>query len=53
MGFDLYPVELVEQKKRLIPQAIKENWICVFYHDQQMPLARITQVDGRVKPTAL
>ena len=49
MGFDLYPIELVEQKKRLIPQAIKENWLCVFYHDQQTPIARITETEGKIR----
>jgi glyoxylase-like metal-dependent hydrolase (beta-lactamase superfamily II) len=33
MGFDLYPLEVVEQRKALIAQALKEGWICFFEHD--------------------
>lgn len=51
MGYDLYPVELLEQKKRLIPQAEREGWICVFEHDPQTAIGRITQQNGRYKAT--
>ena len=37
MGYDLYPVETLEAKKRLLPQAARENWICLFYHDPDEP----------------
>lgn len=33
MGYDLYPMETLAQKKRYIPQAIQEQWICFFEHD--------------------
>ena len=33
MGYDLFPVETLEAKKRLLPQAARENWLCLFYHD--------------------
>ena len=29
MGYDLYPVETLEAKKRILPQAARENWICM------------------------
>ncbi|HXG90900.1 MAG TPA: MBL fold metallo-hydrolase [Blastocatellia bacterium] len=48
MGFDLYPVESVEQKKRIIPQAVKENWLCAFYHDPRTALARLSERDGKI-----
>ncbi|HXG64136.1 MAG TPA: MBL fold metallo-hydrolase [Blastocatellia bacterium] len=48
MSFDLYPVETLEQKKRLVPQAIAENWVCVFEHDPNTPLGRLREQDGRV-----
>jgi len=43
MGFDLYPVETLEAKKRLLPRATRENWICLFYHDPDAALNRIVQ----------
>ena len=47
MGFDLYPVETLEAKKKLIPQAALENWTCLFYHDPDGPLGRIVKRDGK------
>lgn len=47
MGYDLYPVETVEAKKKLLPQAARENWTCLFYHDPDQPLARIVEQDGK------
>ncbi|MBI4853766.1 MAG: MBL fold metallo-hydrolase [Acidobacteria bacterium] len=41
MGYDLYPVELMEQKKLLLSQAISQNWICIFEHDAKIPAGRI------------
>jgi glyoxylase-like metal-dependent hydrolase (beta-lactamase superfamily II) len=48
MSFDLYPVETLEQKKRLIPQAVSEGWVCVFEHDPRTPLGRLREQDGKV-----
>jgi glyoxylase-like metal-dependent hydrolase (beta-lactamase superfamily II) len=49
MGFDLYPVETLEAKKKLIPQAARENWTCLFYHDPDEPLGRIVEEEGRFR----
>lgn len=49
MGYDLFPLETLENKKRLLPQALKENWLCWFYHDPNAPLCRLTENDGKLK----
>ncbi len=49
MGFDLYPVETLEAKKKLLPQAARENWTCLFYHDPDQALARIIEYDGKFR----
>ncbi len=49
MGYDLYPVETLEAKKKLLPQALKENWLCYFYHDVDSPLCRLSEIDGKLK----
>jgi len=41
MGYDLYPVETLEAKKRLIPQAAREGWLCLFYHEADEPVCRL------------
>ena len=50
MGYDLFPVETLEAKKRILPQAARENWICLFYHDPNEPLCRLQQGAKEVSP---
>ena len=49
MGYDLYPVETLEAKKRLLPQAAREGWLCFFYHDPEAPLCRVVETDGKLR----
>ena len=49
MGYDLYPVETVEAKKKLLPQAAQENWTCLFYHDPDQALGKIVEEDGKLR----
>jgi len=42
----ILPVETLEAKKKLLPQAARENWLCLFYHDPDEPLCRIVE-EGR------
>lgn len=49
MSYDLYPVETLEAKKKLLPQAVKEKWLCWFYHDTEMPLAGLDEEEGKIK----
>ncbi|HYN83688.1 MAG TPA: MBL fold metallo-hydrolase [Pyrinomonadaceae bacterium] len=48
MGYDLYPVETLEAKKRLLPEAAREGWLCLFYHDADAPLCRVVSEDGKL-----
>jgi glyoxylase-like metal-dependent hydrolase (beta-lactamase superfamily II) len=49
MGYDLYPVETLEAKRRLLPQAARENWLCLFYHEPDKPLCRVVETEGKLK----
>ncbi|MGB8507910.1 MAG: MBL fold metallo-hydrolase [Pyrinomonadaceae bacterium] len=49
MGYDLFPVETLEAKKRLLLQAAREEWLCLFYHDPQEPLCRVVEEDGKLR----
>jgi glyoxylase-like metal-dependent hydrolase (beta-lactamase superfamily II) len=49
MGYDLFPTETLEFKKNILPLALKENWICLFYHDFETPLCRLAEIDGKLK----
>jgi glyoxylase-like metal-dependent hydrolase (beta-lactamase superfamily II) len=41
MAYDLYPVELIQNKKRLTDRAAAEGWLSIFYHDPDVPWGRI------------
>jgi glyoxylase-like metal-dependent hydrolase (beta-lactamase superfamily II) len=47
-GFDLYPVETLEFKKRILPAAIQERWECLFYHDFETPLSHLKVENGKI-----
>ena len=51
MGYDLYPVETLAAKKKLLPQAARENWTCLFYHAPSS--ASIVDDDGKLRGVAL
>jgi len=53
MGYDLYPVELLERKKELLSRAVAENWVCVFEHDHETPMAHIRETDGKLSAEAI
>lgn len=46
MGFDLYPLETLENKKRLLPQLAAEGALVIFPHDLSTPWARLEERDG-------
>jgi glyoxylase-like metal-dependent hydrolase (beta-lactamase superfamily II) len=48
MGFDLYPIELIQNKKRLTDQAAREGWLSIFVHDCNVPWGKIVdEVNGK------
>jgi hypothetical protein len=49
MGYDLFPLETLENKKKLLAASVEENWLCWFYHDADAPLCRLTEIDGKLK----
>jgi glyoxylase-like metal-dependent hydrolase (beta-lactamase superfamily II) len=53
MGYDLFPLETLEAKKRLLPQAARENWLCLFYHDPDAPLCHLAIEDEKFKAIPL
>ena len=49
MGYDLYPVETLAAKKKLLPQAAREGWTCLFYHDPDQPLCKLIEENGKLR----
>lgn len=48
MGYDLYPLDTLEQKRRLLAQACEERWLLIFEHDPAVPMGYLARRgDGR------
>ena len=41
LGFDLYPLETIESKKRYYAESIPGKWLTIFTHDHETPCAYI------------
>ena len=41
MGYDLYPLSCIATRKRFYARAIPEQWLVLFTHDHDTPMARI------------
>lgn len=52
MSYDHYPLETLEEKKRLLGRAADEDWILFFEHDPEIAACRIGRTDkGRFEIT--
>ena len=47
MSYDLYPMTTLENKKRWVPQVIREGWLALFGHDAEVPAAYLRERDGK------
>lgn len=52
MGYDLEPLVTVREKRALLYEAARHDWILCFEHDPHTPLARIER-DDRGRPRAV
>ena len=43
MSYDLFPVQTLESKRRWLPRAAADGWLCVFEHDAETPWGRIVE----------
>jgi glyoxylase-like metal-dependent hydrolase (beta-lactamase superfamily II) len=41
MGYDLDPLRCIEERKRFYARAIPEDWLVLFTHDHDTPMARV------------
>jgi glyoxylase-like metal-dependent hydrolase (beta-lactamase superfamily II) len=47
-SFDLYPMETLANKKRLLPELATARALIVFFHDPCVPWARLIEKDGKI-----
>jgi glyoxylase-like metal-dependent hydrolase (beta-lactamase superfamily II) len=48
MSFDLYPMETLANKKRLLPELARKQAIVIFPHDHHVPWLRLVESEGRI-----
>lgn len=48
MAYDLYPLEVLENRKRYYARAIPEQWLTIFTHDPEVPWAYIDRADHKL-----
>jgi glyoxylase-like metal-dependent hydrolase (beta-lactamase superfamily II) len=49
MGFDLFPLTVMENKRKWLPQIAREEWIALFVHDPNAPAAYLRERDGKFR----
>ena len=49
MGYDLYPVQTLETKRKWIGKVAKEGWIVAFGHDADYPTGTLHDQGGKVE----
>ncbi len=49
MGYDLYPLTCIEERKRFYQRAIPEKWLVLFTHDHDHPMGTI-ELNEKGKP---
>lgn len=45
MGYDLFPLTTLDEKKKFLQQIVKENWLLFFEHDAFTETCRVEQTD--------
>ncbi len=49
MGYDLYPLQTLETKRKWLPRLVSEGWITVFGHDPDFAAATLHEHDGKIE----
>ena len=49
MGYDLYPLTTLENKKKWLPRAEREGWTVVFPHDPKTPAVRLHEHETKLE----
>lgn len=47
MGYDLYPLTTLENKRKWIPQAAREGWLVIFGHEAKTPAGYLREQGGK------
>ena len=48
MAYDLFPLEVLENRKRYYARAVPEQWLTIFTHDPNIPWAYVDSSDNKI-----
>jgi glyoxylase-like metal-dependent hydrolase (beta-lactamase superfamily II) len=48
MAYDLFPMEVLDNRKRYYARSIPEKWLTMFTHDPHVPWAYLDRVEGKM-----
>ncbi|MCC7210766.1 MAG: MBL fold metallo-hydrolase [Candidatus Brocadia sp.] len=46
-GYDLFPLDTLENKKKVLQQAFEEHWLLIFQHDPKVRMGYLKKTEGR------
>ena len=46
-GYDLFPLETLENKKKILKQAFEERWLLIFQHDPKVRMGYLKRGENR------
>lgn len=49
MAYDMRPLDTLNEKRKLLREAVTNNWVLYFEHDPKIECATLQEVDGRIK----
>jgi glyoxylase-like metal-dependent hydrolase (beta-lactamase superfamily II) len=53
MGYDLYPVQTLETKRKWISKIVQDGWLVAFGHDAEFPVGTLHERGGKVEFSAV
>jgi glyoxylase-like metal-dependent hydrolase (beta-lactamase superfamily II) len=53
MSFDLYPLETLATRQRLLPKLVEKETVVIFPHDASIPWARLIEDQGKITAAPL
>src|SRR5690606_11558456 len=48
MAYDMRPLDTLNEKRRILPEAAKENWVLFMEHDKDKECVTVTEQNGRI-----
>ena len=49
MGYDLFPQDTLKIKKKFVPEAIENKWLCLWEHDPKIVSGYLSQDNKQIK----